>query len=121
MTTRSATSFRSASPGQPELTLRPAGDIDLGSVAYFREQWSSLIDSCQPQLLAIDLSEVTFLDCRGISLLVEICRRQRARGGDLVLTNPPPLPARALHLTEVDRIIRVTSAASSPDNRRSAT
>jgi len=119
MTMGRETSSGSAPRAGLELTLRPAGGIDLGTASYFREQWSSLIDSCHPQLLVIDLSEVTFLDCRGISLLVETCRRQRARGGDLVVTNAPPLPARALHLTEVDRLIRVTSAASSPESRRS--
>jgi anti-anti-sigma factor len=55
----------------------------------------------------IDLSELRFVDARGLSALVDIDRDLRAVGGSLVLARPDPHVRRVLTLTAVDTQIDV--------------
>jgi anti-anti-sigma factor len=53
----------------------------------------------------IDLSETTFLDARGVGVLVATRKHVGRNGGRLVLRKPPALVRRVLELAEqLDRL-----------------
>ncbi|MFE0172797.1 STAS domain-containing protein [Streptomyces sp. NPDC059002] len=80
------------------------GDIDL--VAYQRTV--SLMDavaSGPEATVVVDLSEVTFFDCSGISLLMRTHRRVTRRGGRLRVVCRHPLTLRMLRVTRLTPVL----------------
>jgi anti-anti-sigma factor len=54
------------------------------------------------RMLVVDLSGLDFMDCSGLSVLVET-RQQLAEGqGQLVITGSPPVVRRLFHLMNLD-------------------
>src|SRR5437868_6297907 len=70
-----------------EYTLCPKGEIDLSTAPLLRAEWEAAVDVHRPERLIIDLSDVTFLDSSGISLVVTIYKRQRSHDGVVMITN----------------------------------
>jgi anti-sigma B factor antagonist len=77
--------FELTTDDQLRTVLRPIGDLDLQTGPSLRRQ----IDrSSEPgKTLVIDLRQVGFMDSPGLGTLISCDRRQRERGGRLVLTN----------------------------------
>ena len=90
-----------------EYTLRPYGEIDIASVEDLQPRWVAQLDQHRPDCLLIDLSDVTFLDSSGISLILVMHKRQQRGGGAVVITNPPTFIRKLLALTGVDQVIEV--------------
>ncbi|MDT7649703.1 MAG: hypothetical protein QOI36_1109 [Pseudonocardiales bacterium] len=86
--------------------VRLVGELDLASVGSLTDALEALRDE-RPELVVIDLSELRFVDARGLSALVDIDRDLRAVGGSLVLARPDPHVRRVLTLTAVDTQIDV--------------
>ena len=90
-----------------EYTLRPDGEIDIARVEYLQPRWFAQLDDHRPHCLVIDLSDVTFLDSSGISLILQMHKRQQRAGGAVVITNPPQFIRKLLELTGVDQVVEV--------------
>lgn len=65
--------------------VRVTGEIDVCSSAPLRDDVGRLIDAGHRHMV-LDLREVTFLDSMGLSAIVAITKRLRARAGSLLLT-----------------------------------
>ena len=65
-------------------TVRVAGELDLDTGPQLREYLAMRIAHC-PDVLALDLSEVTFCDSSGLQALVATLRRARLLDRRLVL------------------------------------
>ncbi|GIH20401.1 STAS domain-containing protein [Rugosimonospora africana] len=61
-------------------TIRPVGDVDLTTEPCVRKAIAAAFDDVGTRRLVVDLSDVTFLDCRGLSALVEGRQRADERG-----------------------------------------
>lgn len=57
------------------------------------------------RLLALDLSELDFVDSFGIGAVVGALKRLRQRGGDLALVCPSPRIRRVFEICDLDRIL----------------
>jgi anti-sigma B factor antagonist len=79
------------------------GEIDITTVAGFRERLFELADDGQP--LIVDLDRITFIDSAGLGALVGAARRAEAHGGSLHAVCGQPQPRRLLWMTGVDRRI----------------
>ena len=77
--------------GTPVLMLR--GEIDSAAVEAFDDRALTIAGPA-----VIDVSGVTFLDCRGLGLLVRLARAARRRGARPVLRRPPRMVRRVLDL-----------------------
>jgi len=80
------------------------GEIDL--VAYQRT--FPLLDAVAagPEaVVIIDLSEVGFFDCSGISLLTRVHRRVTGRGGTMRIVCTDALTLRMLRLTHLTEVL----------------
>ncbi len=90
--------------------LRPTGEVDIAAVAVLRPGWLALCDLTQPELVVVDLSDVTFLDGAGVGLLVALHNRQRGHGGRVHLRSVSRRVAKVLRLTGVSALFPVEPA-----------
>ncbi|RIV41293.1 STAS domain-containing protein [Micromonospora radicis] len=88
--------------------VHPVGVVDIATVAAFR---AALWAAPPRRELRVDLSEVRLLSAAGVRALVAARLRVRARGGELVLVDPPPVVERVLRATGLRRVIPVVEAA----------
>jgi anti-sigma B factor antagonist len=79
------------------------GEIDISSVAQFRERLSELADN--GGTLVVDLNRVAFIDSSGLGALVATARRIAGHGGSLYAVCSQPQPRRLLWMTGVDKRI----------------
>ncbi len=74
------------------------GEIDLAVVLATTPQLYALTASPRPQLIA-DLRPVTFIDCSGLALLVDVRSRVLAGDGNFTLVCADPRVLRLLRIT----------------------
>lgn len=84
--------------------VRVAGEIDVVTAPVLQRHIDTAIASGRPTLV-IDLSDTTFIDARGVAVLVKARMRLAGMGARLVLRRPPPLVRRVLELADqIDRM-----------------
>jgi anti-sigma B factor antagonist len=93
--------------GVPVLGVR--GEIDVATSPEMRDHLVRLLEP-QPELVIVDLTEVTFIDSTGLGVLVEAIRGARAGGGDLRLVVTQPHIIKLFELTGLDEVFRVVSS-----------
>jgi anti-sigma B factor antagonist len=87
--------------------LRVVGEVDLATAPLLRERLDEVSPSSST--VVVDLSEVTFLDSTGLSVLVGAWKRL-ARGdvdGDLRLVVLRPTIQKLLDITGLDQVFSV--------------
>jgi anti-sigma B factor antagonist len=83
-------------------TLR--GEIDLAAVARMAPALNSLVRSL-PHRVILDLTDVSFIDSRGLAMIVHLLHRVESKGGRLVVVCPPGAARQAIELAGVDRLL----------------
>jgi anti-sigma B factor antagonist len=89
--------------------LRLTGEIDLAAVHS-----NGALDDLKlvpPERLDVDLSEVTFIDSTGVSMLVKL---HRLTGGDMRLTRPSLPVLRVLRICGLVDIFEIDPSLGSP-------
>lgn len=81
--------------------LIPRGELDMASAQELDTALSRLLRDGH-RAVTVDLSELTFIDCRGVRALAEATERFSDAGGRLVLTRPAPPVVRVLDLLQLD-------------------
>lgn len=59
--------------------------------------------------IVVDLSQVALCDSAALNMLVQVHQRATAAGGSLHLTNPQPMVRKTLRVTNLDRLIPVST------------
>lgn len=91
--------------GVPMASLE--GEIDISNASELRDELFAALSN-QPQGLIVDLSGVTYLDSRGVHVLLELAERMKVRHQQLRLVVPDTaLIKRVLQLTHLDEIVPV--------------
>ena len=93
-----------------EHRLYPQGEIDLAVAPRLLEECLAEIGEHEPDLLVLDLADVTFLDAQGLSLIATLHNRQAERGHRVVLTNVSPLLRRILRATRLRNLVRIVDS-----------
>jgi anti-anti-sigma factor len=90
--------------------LSLVGDVDLASEDGWRRRGDELLAS-QPDLqnLVVDVSGVSFIDSRGMAVLVYLHTALLGRGGELPLRAVPPRVAKALTVAGLDQVFRLVA------------
>jgi anti-anti-sigma factor len=78
--------------------VRLKGELDLACQHDFSALHAELAER-QPPCVVVDARGVTFIDCAGYGLLVELNRAVVARGGSFFLTNPSRAITRLMSLS----------------------
>ncbi|MEV6898822.1 STAS domain-containing protein [Amycolatopsis sp. NPDC051372] len=88
--------------------VRAAGEVDAATAEMLHEA-AMLGGGEEPTTLVLDLSEVTFLDSAGLTVLVRVERKQRAQGGSLAVVTRNRAVLRVLEITGLDRSLTILS------------
>jgi anti-anti-sigma factor len=78
------------------LTMAVTGDLDLEGALRLREDVRRRVAVGVPADVTMDLSDVRFMDCSGVSALMWTRRRLSGSGGRLSLTGGNPTVNRLL-------------------------
>ncbi len=90
------------------LVLHARGEIDVATSPELHELLVAVIERA-PQLVIVDLTEVSFIDSTGLGVLVGAVRDVRAGGGDMRLVVTQPQIIKLLELTGLDEVFSVVS------------
>lgn len=98
------------------------GEIDLANAAEVRGQIFGMVSNTAPGLV-LDLSGVTYLDSRGVQLILELAERLKMRHLKFRVAMPEKsLIRRILLLTHVDAVVPLdTSVTQSLEMMREGT
>jgi anti-sigma B factor antagonist len=91
--------------------VRLRGELDLATAGGLADWLVTIAGST----VVVDLSDLAFLDCRGLGALVEARNRIDAQGDPFVLTHPAPVVRRMLEVLGLDELTtdsRVFGAAA---------
>jgi anti-sigma B factor antagonist len=103
-------------PAGPWSLVRVAGELDLHTSPQLRDHVYGLIGD-PPVRIALELSDVAFMDSSSLGMLVCCLKRVRERDGRLVLVGVSGSPMKVLSLTGLDRVFDlVPSAADLPSD-----
>ncbi len=87
------------------IAVVPAGEVDIATAPVIEEEIHQA--AIGHDLVALDLSQVTFMDSTGLQLMIAADRDLRERGGRLIVITGPPQVARLLALTRADEQLTV--------------
>ncbi|GAA2378798.1 STAS domain-containing protein [Nonomuraea africana] len=107
------------------VVVSPRGEIDMATVDQLRaELVRALADRVGvAPVLEIDMSQVSFMDCSGLGVLVSFKQSLQRKGGDLGLTNVPARVDRLLDCLGFDHLLEAApgiSRQSAPSSTNSA-
>jgi anti-anti-sigma factor len=87
------------------LLLRIRGEIDISNASDVSEAIDAAVPNGTP-MVAVDLTETTYLDSVGVKLLFLLAERLRVRRREFRLVVPESAPIRAvLELTGLSRLV----------------
>jgi anti-sigma B factor antagonist len=85
--------------------VRLSGELDLMGAPELRARLSELLAARLDVI--VDLTDLSFIDSTGISVLVGAHKQSAAVGDSFVLRAPSGQIARVLHMTGVDQVFTV--------------
>lgn len=86
-----------------------SGEIDIQSGPQLRDQLLGIMRRHGARL-ALDLADVTFIDCAGINVLLATRRRARLEGGSLRVLRASPRILRIIALTRLQHVLMPAAA-----------
>lgn len=89
--------------------VRVAGELDLHTSPQLRDQVLPLIEE-PPIRIALDLTDVGFMDSSSLGMLVTCLKRVRERDGRFMLVGVTGSPMKVLSLTGLDRVFEVAAS-----------
>lgn len=93
--------------GVPVVALE--GEIDIANAPELQEQLYALLATRPPSLI-LDLTRVTYLDSRGVHVVLELAERMKIRHQGLGIVAPvSSVIKRILEITHVDAIVPLDS------------
>jgi anti-sigma B factor antagonist len=93
-----------------QAVVRVEGEVDLYTAPQLWETLDAAI-SGTPHELVVDLSDVTFLDSSGLSVLVRAHKRLRPVDGTVVVRGATNQVYMALEMTKLTRVLTVEAPA----------
>ena len=93
------------------------GEIDMSNAQQVADELRSSIPN-QAEAVILDLSQTSYLDSRGISLLFQMARRLNMRGQQMALAVPDDAPIRSvLSLTGVNSVAEIYPSVGEAESK----
>jgi anti-sigma B factor antagonist len=86
--------------------IKSSGKIAISESQKFKQQIKNIVDT-KPNVLVIDLKEVTFLDSIGLGVLVFALNTLRAIGSRLILLAPSEAVRLTLEISNMNNIFQI--------------
>ena len=83
-----------------------SGRLVMADAPEARKQLKSIIEQGNGKLI-VDLSDVSFMDSSGLSVLVSAFKQTRTMDGDVVLLNPGPAVRTLIELTRMQQVFDI--------------
>ena len=103
----------------PWTVLSVGGDLDVVGAPELRQAAVTAVAE-GARRLAVDLTDLDFIDSFGIGAVVGALKRLRQRGGDLALVCPSPRIRRVFEICDLDKILAFHDSLDSLAERLSA-
>jgi anti-sigma B factor antagonist len=87
--------------------VRVAGEVDIETSPVLEVHLQAVADEGQTSV-TVDLTEVSFLDSTGLSVLIGALKRCQGAGGELRLVAPQPNVMRVLEITGLTGAFHLT-------------
>ena len=119
LSARPGVRFTVVDPDPLHATIRAAGELDLAA----REPLAEVLQQQQiagRRVICLDLSEVTFLDCSCVGVIVAAHHRFLELGGRLVLTDVNATVERILRVTGLEDSLFIASTSARPSRPRAS-
>jgi anti-anti-sigma factor len=97
----------SASGGDtPILTM--VGDVDIATEQDWRRRGTELLEQ-HPMMrdVVVDMARVSFIDSRGMAVLIDLHATALKRGGKLTLQAVPQRVVKALNVAGLDQVFQI--------------
>ena len=88
------------------LNLLLGGEIDHHSAISLREEADALIYKHRPRCVAVDLSQIDFMDSSGLGFIMGRYALAKKLGGELVMKDPSERVSKILSLSGIERIVK---------------
>ena len=98
--------------GNGHTALLLKGELDLSTVGKVEDALKRA-EADEPELLVLDLAQLTFLDSTGLRLIVVADQRARERGRRLVVVKGPETVQRVFTITRLDERLNMVDDISS--------
>src|SRR5262249_49223924 len=95
-------------PAERTFVVALAGELDLGTSPGLQRELESLSGN-GPRRVVVDLSQLTFIDSSGISVVVSAARALEAGGGRLTLAGATSHVARVLEIAHVSAVVPIAA------------
>jgi anti-sigma B factor antagonist len=86
-----------------ETHLRLQGALDAQTASEVRTIFDAVV-AAKPRRVIVDLAALTLLDSSGVGLLVALCKRVRADGGDVGLVGAVEQPLMVIRLLKLEEL-----------------
>ncbi len=86
--------------------VRPTGELDVYTAPRLVSFVEALADEGVTNV-CLDLSQLRFIDSRGLGCLVSMTRRLREAGGGLTVAAPRPSLQRLFSISGIDQVIEI--------------
>jgi anti-sigma B factor antagonist len=96
-------------PGRDAAWVHVAGELDIATTPHLEQTLRNA--ETQARLIALDLRDVTFMDCSGVHVIVDASRRARDVDRRLILLRGPPNVDRMFALTGHTREVEIADVA----------
>lgn len=97
--------------GLVRLALR--GELDLSTVSQVEEELRRA-EAAEPELVVLDLGELSFLDSTGLRLIVTADQRARENGRRLAIVKGPESVQRVFAITRLDERLEMLEPGADP-------
>ena len=83
------------------------GEIDHHTAGDIRTKADAIIMSARPESIALDLSEVSFMDSSGLGLIMGRYALARELGAEICVLKPTDAVARIILMAGLDKIVPI--------------
>jgi len=90
------------------VVVRPSGEVDLGTLATFREMLDAAVMKERP--MVVEMSAIDYIDSAGMYLLLDCAESCKKRGGLLILAAPKENVRRLLEIVNLHHAICVVGS-----------
>lgn len=101
-------------PSPATARVAVVGEVDLATTPVLRERLLHVLRDQRPDLLDVDLAEVTFLDCTGLGVLVAVRAAAVQAGCQMRVSHPQPIVRRVLEVTGLLGVFTVPTVGPAP-------
>ncbi len=87
-----------------------SGEIDHHVASSLRREIDIAVRECNPDLLVLDFSQVTFMDSSGIGLVMGRYKLMNELNGKISVQNPPPHIKKVMKLSGIEKLASINNA-----------